>query len=102
MLILGTEAPSITPNSVDLSFLVLAVKLIVCLQIQAAQKKRQHISAHLEGLLGADGVLSLPTAPGPAPLLNTPPAELDLFRSRLLSLTCIAGLGGLPQVRDLP
>ena len=43
----------------------------------------------------------LPTAPGPAPLLNTPPAELDLFRTRLLSLTCIAGLGGLPQVPSL-
>ena len=28
MLILGTEAPSIMPNSVDLSFLVLAVKLL--------------------------------------------------------------------------
>ena len=72
------------------------------MQIQAARNKREKISAHLEGLLGADGVLTLPTAPGPAPLLNTPPAELDLFRSRLLSLTCIAGLGGLPQVRDLP
>ena len=68
------------------------------LQIQAAREKRQKISAHLEDLLGSDGVLMLPTAPGPAPLLKTPPAELDLFRSRLLSLTCIAGLGGLPQV----
>ena len=45
-------------------------------------------------------MLTLPSAPGPAPVLNTPPAELDLFRSRLLSLTCIAGLGGLPQVKD--
>ncbi|KAL3161478.1 hypothetical protein ABBQ32_010359 [Trebouxia sp. C0010 RCD-2024] len=67
-------------------------------EIQAARKKRQKISVHLENLLGSDGVLMLPTAPGPAPFLRTPPAELDLFRSRLLSLTCIAGLGGLPQV----
>ena len=70
-------------------------------QIQAAQEKRKQISAHLHGLLGKDGVLMLPTAPGPAPILNTPPAELDLFRSRLLSLKCIAGLGGLPQVQKL-
>ncbi|KAA6420332.1 MAG: glutamyl-tRNA(Gln) amidotransferase subunit A [Trebouxia sp. A1-2] len=67
-------------------------------EIQTAQEKRKQISAHLQELLGKDGVLMLPTAPGPAPILNTPPAELDLFRSRLLSLTCIAGLGGLPQV----
>ena len=68
------------------------------MQIQTAQEKRRQISAHLQELLGKDGVLMLPTAPGPAPTINTPPAELDLFRSRLLSLTCIAGLGGLPQV----
>ncbi len=70
-------------------------------QIQTAKQKRKQISAHLQGLLGKDGVLMLPTAPGPAPILNTPPAELELFRSRLLSLTCIAGLGGLPQVQKL-
>lgn len=38
----------------------------------------------------ADGVLALPAAPGPAPLLRTPPAELDAFRQRLLELTCLA------------
>lgn len=67
-------------------------------EVNTAREKRKQISAHLQQLLGQDGVLMLPTAPGPAPLLNTPPAELDLFRTRLLSLTCIAGLGGLPQV----
>ena len=72
--------------------------LYLFLQVEAAKKRRVQISAHLDKLLGSDGVLTLPTAPGPAPILNTPPAELDLFRSRLLSLTCIAGLGGLPQV----
>ena len=49
-------------------------------------------------LLGADGILALPTAPGPAVLLAMPPAELDGWRRRLLSLTSIAGLAGLPQV----
>jgi amidase len=48
--------------------------------------------------LGGDGVLALPTAPGPAVPLNTPGAELEDWRTRLLSLTCIAGLTGLPQV----
>jgi len=50
-------------------------------------------------LLGEDGVLVLPAAPGPAPLLESTPAELDAWRSKLLPLTCIAGLAGLPQVR---
>ncbi len=68
------------------------------LQVKTAKDKRRKITAHLQEMLGTDGVLMLPSAPGPAPLLNTPPEELDLFRSRLLSLTCVAGLGGLPQV----
>lgn len=42
----------------------------------------------------ADGVLALPAAPGPAPLLRTPPAELDAFRQRLLELTCLAVRAG--------
>lgn len=49
-------------------------------------------------LLGADGVLALPTAPGPAIPIDMPGAQVDDWRTRLLSLTCIAGLAGLPQV----
>ena len=40
----------------------------------------------------------MPTAPGPPPLLNTPAEQLQEWRRRLLGLTCVAGLGGLPQV----
>ena len=69
-----------------------------CLQIQKAKEDRKKITAHMHQLLGTDGVLMLPSCPGPAPILNTPPEELNLFRARLLSLTCIAGLAGLPQV----
>lgn len=50
-------------------------------------------------LLGPDGVLALPSAPGPAIPCATPGSELEDWRARLLSLTCIAGLAGLPQVR---
>lgn len=52
-------------------------------------------------MLGRDGVLLLPTAPGPAPLRGTPADQLDAFRTSLISLTCIAGLSGFPQV-NLP
>jgi amidase len=49
--------------------------------------------------LGKPGsVLALPTAPGIAPLADTPPAALETFRASVMRLTCIAGLSGLPQV----
>ncbi len=54
--------------------------------------------AYLIQLLGADGVLALPSAPGPAPPIGLPGPQLDDWRRRVMSLTCIAGLGGLPQV----
>ncbi|GIM07883.1 hypothetical protein Vretimale_11935 [Volvox reticuliferus] len=66
-------------------------------QVEAASVKRARIRAHMLDLLGLDGVLALPTTPGPAPLVNTPPADLDAWRTRLISLTSIAGLAGLPQ-----
>lgn len=62
--------------------------------------KRERITAHLNALLGEDAILLIPAAPGPAPRLQTPPAELDSFRTSLISLTCIAGLAKLPQVRQ--
>jgi amidase len=40
----------------------------------------------------------VPTAPGIAPRLNTPAADLEVFRGRAISLLAIAGLAGLPQV----
>lgn len=68
---------------------------------KAADAKRQLIKQHMEQLLGSDGLLALPSAPGPAVELNTPADKLDSWRKSLLSLTCIAGLAGLPQVRLL-
>jgi amidase len=43
-------------------------------------------------------VLALPTAPSIAPLIDTPPQLLHSFRLRVMRLTCIAGVGGLPQI----
>jgi len=65
---------------------------------RAAQAKLQLIQHTLAELLGTDGVLAMPTAPGPAPLCQTPAEQLNDWRTRLLSLTCVAGLAGLPQV----
>lgn len=57
------------------------------------------IKQHLLELLGSDGLLAIPSAPGPA-FLNegVDAAAFQQLRMASLSLTCIAGLGGLPQV----
>ena len=65
---------------------------------QAAEAGRQAALEVLETVLTPGTALLLPTAPGIAPRLATPAAELDAFRMRAMTLTCIAGLGGLPQV----
>ena len=52
----------------------------------------------MDALLGDDAVLCLPTAPGIAPKLKTPPAELEVFRGRAFALLSIAGLARLPQL----
>jgi amidase len=57
-----------------------------------------NIRSGLYELLGDDGLIAIPTAPGPAPLRNTQGEDLENRRSRTLQLSCIAGLGGLPQV----
>ena len=68
-------------------------------QISGANALRERIRRHLDALLGDDGLLFVPSAPGPAPLLKTPQEQLNQFRMRLLALTSIAGLCGLPQAR---
>jgi amidase len=67
-------------------------------EIEAAKRRREHIARRMDELLAGDAVLLLPTLPGIAPRLNTPPAELDDFRGFAMSLLCIAGLARLPQV----
>jgi amidase len=59
---------------------------------------RGRICQRLRDMLGNDGVICLPTAPGPAPLRNATGEAVEAFRQRAQRLTCIAGLSGLPQV----
>ncbi|MBA4098425.1 MAG: amidase [Rhodospirillum sp.] len=63
------------------------------------QDFRARVSAHLDRVLGLDGVLMIPTAGTIAPRLDAGKDELVQFRDRTLSLTSIAGLGRLPQVQ---
>lgn len=74
----------------------------------AAQVSEQEAEAARQQLAGAckdirdtvppGTVLALPTVPCPAPRIETPPEALQSFRARVMRLTCIAGVSGLPQI----
>ncbi|MBW5448914.1 amidase [Cohnella sp. CFH 77786] len=59
---------------------------------------RKDIRHRMSELLGDDGLLVIPTAPGIAPLRGQSGEEVEIRRARTLQLCCIAGLAGLPQV----
>jgi amidase len=64
----------------------------------AERSFRASVVERLDDLLGRDGVVILPTAPGPAPRRGLAPEALADHRRRAISLLCIAGLAGLPQL----
>ncbi len=68
-------------------------------QVDAANARRRAITAHVERILGTDGVICLPTSPRAAPLRNTPTDQVEVeYRNQAMGLLCIAGLSGLPQI----
>lgn len=66
--------------------------------MEPERQLRGRIRQRMKELLGADGVMVMPTAPGCAPLRNTGGPELEAIRASMLQLNCIAGLAGLPQM----
>jgi amidase len=64
----------------------------------AAYELREIIRQSMETLLGEEGLLVIPTAPGVAPLLNLHGEKAEQYRAKTMQLSCIAGLAGLPQV----
>lgn len=69
-------------------------------EAEFGQAKDVHAQAreHLLAIAQPGTVLALPTAPSIAPLIDASPAELDSVRVRIMRLTCMAGLAGLPQI----
>lgn len=63
-----------------------------------ARSHMDHIRSQVRGVVQRGTVLIMPTVPALAPLLTSTSAELDLYRARVMSFTCIAGLGGLPEI----
>ncbi|MFL5041337.1 MAG: amidase [Xanthobacteraceae bacterium] len=64
----------------------------------AARRIHDAARTEIHRLLPPGTVMALPTAPCIAPRIDEPPDALESFRVRVMRLTCIAGLGGLPQV----
>jgi amidase len=67
-------------------------------ELAAAKENRKHQRARVEELVGEDAVLMLPTVPAIAPKRDLSGAALQAYRERALSILCIAGLSGLPQI----
>jgi amidase len=59
---------------------------------------REKIRESLSNLLGEEGLLVIPTAPGAAPLVHLHGEKAEQYRAKTMQLSCIAGLAGLPQV----
>jgi amidase len=67
-------------------------------QVAEATAFRERFRAHMADLLGADGVLVLPTMPDVAPRVSEPESGLEDYRNRAIRMLCVAGLAGLPQL----
>jgi amidase len=67
-------------------------------QADSAREVQAAARDHIRALIKPGTIVALPTAPCIAPRLDTPAAGLESFRVRVMRLTCIAGLGGLPQI----
>lgn len=67
-------------------------------EVAQAKTVRQQAREQIFSLARPGTVLALPTAPSIAPRITATNAELDSVRTRIMRLTCIAGLSGLPQV----
>jgi amidase len=68
--------------------------------LQAEAARATHVAARdqLHALIAPGTIVALPSAPCIAPLIDTPAEGFESYRLRVMRLTCIAGLGGLPQV----
>lgn len=66
--------------------------------LAALRRQRADIAAEIRTALGEETVLLIPSAPGPAPRIDTGLDALDAWRTRAISLLCVAGHAGLPQI----
>jgi amidase len=67
-------------------------------QADSARRVVKEARAQVRDLVPPGTVMVMPTSPAIAPRPDTDGATLDAFRLRVMRLTALAGLGGLPQV----
>ena len=67
-------------------------------EVAAAKAERAAVRQQLDRLLEGGALLLLPSAPCVAPRIDATLAEHERIRARLIGITSIASLGGLPQV----
>ncbi len=65
---------------------------------RGAEAVRAQVRASLRDRLADDGILVLPTCPGPAPLKRAEAADFEAYRAAVLQMLAAAGLAGLPQL----
>jgi amidase len=65
---------------------------------EMARQEQKRARERICALVKPGTVLALPTAPCIAPRIDTGAEALESFRVRVMRLTCLAGLSGLPQV----
>ncbi|MDP3205659.1 MAG: amidase [Hydrogenophaga sp.] len=63
-----------------------------------ARAQAATVRSQVRALLGTDSLAVLPSAASLAPRRDADPTDVDAVRLRTMSITCIAGLAGLPQV----
>jgi amidase len=74
---------------------------VTAAQAEAGRKIMAAAGAHLRAMVPPGTIVALPTAPSIAPAIGLSGEEMETFRVRVMRLTCMAGLGGLPQM-NLP
>jgi amidase len=67
-------------------------------EADAARRVMAAARTHLRALVPPGTVMALPTTPSIAPKVDLDETGLDAFRTRVLRLTCMAGLAGFPQI----
>ena len=73
-------------------------KTVTDAQFAQATVYRERFKKHLADLLGADGVLVMPTVPDVAPLCGEGGDAMESYRNRSIQMLCLAGLSGFPQI----
>ncbi|MHC0052737.1 amidase [Actibacterium sp. D379-3] len=71
---------------------------VTAADIAPAARWREGLTEHMIDLLGADGVICIPTAHDLPPFVGGGLEQLIEFREKTLALTCVASLARLPQL----